>query len=324
MPNRVLAIPQISPSRRLRSHVALMRLDHSVKQLFIVPGIVTAVVLCHLHISTSLIVHVVAGLVGVTLVASSNYVLNEILDAPYDRLHPTKCQRPAASGAVYLPVAYMQWLLLAALGAALCYAVSKGVFLCSAALWLMGCIYNIAPVRSKDLPYLDVISEAINNPLRFSAGWYMVPAVMLPPASLLIAYWMLGAYFMALKRFSEYRQIGPERAGWYRKSFRHYTEKSLLNSVTFYAASAMLLFGAFVMRYRLELVLTFPVIALLMAEYFNLSFEHDSAVQNPERLLREPKIMLLLVVCALLFTLLLFVDVPLVGLLFPKSISPLH
>ena len=185
----------------------------------------------------------------------------------------------------------------------------------------MGCVYNIPPTRSKDIAYLDVVSEAINNPLRFAAGWYMVPAVALPPASLLIAYWMLGSYFMALKRFSEYRQIGPEVAGLYRKSFRHYTEKTLLNSVTFYAASAMLFFGAFVMRYRLELVLTFPVIALLMAEYFNLSFDEDSAVQNPEKLVKEPRLMLLLVLCVFLFILLLVVDVPIVGMLFPKSVA---
>ena len=38
-------------------------------------------------------------------------------------------------------------------------------------LWVMGCIYNIPPVRSKDLPYLDVLSEAVNNPLRMLAGW---------------------------------------------------------------------------------------------------------------------------------------------------------
>jgi hypothetical protein len=34
------------------------------------------------------------------------------------------------------------------------------------ALWIMGCVYNLPPVRSKDAPYLDVLSESVNNPLR--------------------------------------------------------------------------------------------------------------------------------------------------------------
>jgi len=53
----------------------------------------------------------------------------------------------------------------------------------------------------------------------------------------------------------------------------------------------MLFFGAFMMRYRIELIFSFPVVAWLMAVYFSLSFRHESAVQNPERLYREPSLM---------------------------------
>ena len=61
-------------------------------------------------------------------------------------------------------------------------------------------------------------------------------------------------------------------------------------SVMFYAATAMLFFGAFMIRYRIELVLVFPLVALLMAIYFNLAFKHNSAVQNPEKLYRGAEI----------------------------------
>jgi len=44
----------------------------------------------------------------------------------------------------------------------------------------------------QDLPYIDVLSESINNPLRFCLGWYMVTASLLPAMSLLLSYWMLG------------------------------------------------------------------------------------------------------------------------------------
>jgi hypothetical protein len=114
--------------------------------------------------------------------------------------------------------------------------------------------------------------------------------------------------------------MGPETAGWYRKSFRVYTEKSLLNSVVFYAAAAMLFFGAFIMRYRLELVFAFPVIALLMTAYFNMAFEPDSAVQNPEKLYREPGLLVLLTACIVLLVVLLFVKMPWLAQAFPKSV----
>ena len=50
------------------------------------------------------------------------------------------------------------------------------------ALWVMGCVYNVPPMRTKDRPWLDVLSEAINNPLRLLIGWYMVPSGLIAPA----------------------------------------------------------------------------------------------------------------------------------------------
>lgn len=321
MNQAVLLDPGALPlDKRVRAHLAIMRLDHSVKQLFVLPGIVIALTLSAAPVTALLLWHTLLGLLAVTLVASSNYVLNEMLDAPFDRLHPTKHSRPAACGAVYYPAGYAQWLLLGAAGVLLAFSLSRGFLLSVLTLWVMGCIYNIAPVRTKDIPWLDVLTESINNPLRFCAGWYIATSLAVPPISMLISYWMLGAYFMALKRFSEYRQIGAETAGWYRKSFRFYTEKSLLNSVVFYAAAAMLFFGAFIMRYRLELVFTFPVIALLMAVYFNLAFQPDSAVQNPEKLYREPRLLMLLSACIILLVILLFIRMPWLEQAFPKSV----
>ena len=297
-----------------------MRLDHSIKQIFIIPGIVLAMAMTGSGLSAKVLIRILIGLVASTLIACSNYVVNEILDAPFDRLHPIKKNRPAASGLVHAGWGYAQWIVMMLAGMALASYLGRGFLLSAAALWIMGCVYNIQPLRSKDIPYVDVLSESINNPLRFCLGWYSVVTAILPPASLLVSYWMLGCYFMSLKRFSEYRQIAdPAAAAAYRSSFRHYSEESLLNSATFYAAACMLFFGAFMMRYRIELILSFPVVAWLMAVYFSLSFRHESAVQNPERLYREPKLMIPLGICVALIVLLLFVNLPWIAAMFPKS-----
>jgi decaprenyl-phosphate phosphoribosyltransferase len=305
----------VSLRERLAAHLRIARLDHSVKQIFILPGIVLAMALAGAHISWAGAERICIGLLSATLIACSNYVLNEMLDAPFDRLHPTKRHRPAASGKVHLGWGFAQWLVMMAGGMALAVTLSRGFAWSALALWLMGCVYNIAPIRSKDLPYIDVLSESINNPLRFSLGWYIIVGTFslatLPPLSLLLSYWMLGAYFMALKRFSEYRQIDDCLvAASYRKSFRYYSQESLLNSVVFYAATSMLFFGAFIMRYRMELILAFPLVAWLMSVYFGLSFRHESAVQNPEKLYREPRLILVLGLCIAAFLILLFVDLP--------------
>ena len=115
---------------------------------------------------------------------------------------------------------------------------------------------------------------------------------------------------MACKRFSEYRELGGATASAYRRSFLHYTERSLLVSILFYASAAMLFFGAFVMRYRMELVLSFPLIALVMAIYLHLSFDPESPVQNPENLHRSGTLMASTGACALVMIALFWIDIP--------------
>jgi decaprenyl-phosphate phosphoribosyltransferase len=313
------ALPLSVSKGRLTAHLDLLRLDHSVKQIFVLPGIVIAASITGQPFGVSLLLRASLGLLSVVAVASSNYVLNELLDAPFDRQHPTKRIRPAACGSINTPLAYAQWLAFALIGFLLALAVSKPLFLSVLALWVMGCLYNIPPIRTKDVPYLDVLSESVNNPIRFCVGWYIVTAAVLPPASLLVAYWMLGGYFMALKRFSEYRQIGYESAVLYRRSFLFYTEQSLLVSVLFYAATSMLFFGAFIMRYRMEMIFAFPFIALLMAVYFSMAFSIDSPVQNPEKLYRQPRLMALLGVCCTVLVITSFVHFPWLAQMFPKS-----
>ena len=73
------------------------------------------------------------------------------------------------------------------------------------------------------------------------------------------------------------------------------------------------------MRYRMELILAFPMVALLMSVYFGLAFGHESSVQNPEKLYREPRLMSFLALTIAAFVILLFVDVPWISEVFVKS-----
>jgi decaprenyl-phosphate phosphoribosyltransferase len=109
------------------------------------------------------------------------------------------------------------------------------------------------------------------------------------------------------------------RAAAYRKSFSYYTLQRLLVSIVFYSSAAMLFLGAFVMRYRLELILAFPLIALVMAIYLGLASKPESAVVNPEKLYREPLLMAAVTICAATMLLLMFVDIPVLDTIFKPT-----
>jgi decaprenyl-phosphate phosphoribosyltransferase len=298
----------------LAGHLAIARIEHWVKNVFVLPGIVAAVGLNAVAPSAINVLDILLALLAVGLVASSNYVVNEVLDAPFDATHPVKRLRPVPAGQVSIPLAYVQWLVLGAAGIGLGAWIAPEVGYTLGALWVMGCVYNIPPVRTKDVPYLDVTSEAINNPLRMLVGWYAVHATFVAPASLLVSYWMVGCFFMAIKRYSELRHLlDKEQAIAYRKSFAHYTTDRLLVSIMFYAAVSMLCFGAFIMRYRAELLLAFPLVALVMALYLRIGFDDEGAAQAPEKLYRARPLMIAVTLCTALMAVLLLVDIPVVG-----------
>ena len=305
------AVVRTGTLSRVRPYVSIARPDHWFKNVFMLAGIVLACFYNHGHLESFNAVSVVWALASVCLVASSYYVLNEILDAPSDRDHPVKCRRPVPSGQVSVPLAYVQWILLGIAGLAVALMVNLAFFKVAVVLWIMGLAYNVPPVRTKDLPYLDVLSESLNNPLRLAMGWFVVSTDVIPPASLLGTWWFIGAFFMASKRFAEYRTIGDsQRAASYRSSFRYYDENRLLVSMFFYASAAALLLGVFIIRYHLELILSVPLIAGFFAYYLHIALKNNSAVQNPERLYRESGLMVYLVVCVTSFIGLMFVEIP--------------
>ena len=313
------ALPTLG--RRVAPYVEIARIDHWFKNVFVLPGIGVALYADPGLLGPALLRDAALALLAMGLVASSYYVLNEILDAPFDAIHPLKQDRPIPTGRASVRVAYAECVLLLVAALIVASLVNVRVLGSIAVLWTMGCLYNIPPARTKDKPYLDVLSESLNNPLRMLVGWYCTGITVLPPASLVAAYWMVGAFFMAVKRLAEYRRISdPVRAAAYRRSFAHYDEQRLLVSVVYYAVAFGLFFGIFLVRYRIELILTVPLIAAFIAWYIHLGFLADSPTQTPEKLLRQRGFVLWTFICVGVFVALLFIDLPQIGQIFVPTI----
>ncbi len=327
------AAPIAAPANRAaqssfdwRAYIAIARPDHWFKNVFMLAGVLLALFIDVNYWNASSIGKLIVGFVATCVVASSNYVLNEILDARLDKFHPVKHARPIPSGRVNVPLAYAEWVVLGMLGLLVAAAVNWPFFAAAAALLVMGVVYNVPPLRTKQWPYLDVLSESVNNPLRLMLGWFTVTAVAVPPLSLMISYWLVGAFFMASKRFAEYRSIGDKaRAAAYRGSFQYYDDNRLLVSMCVYACGSAFLLGVFIIRYHLELILLVPLIAGFFGYYLHIALKKDSPVQAPEKLYREWGLMLYLALCLALFVLLMFIHVPWLYSLFnvPESQMPI-
>lgn len=223
-------------------------------------------------------------------VSTANYIINEIADAPFDVHHPTKRNRPLASGAVRRAPLVLWAGLIGGASLVLARALySREFFFALLALLLAGFAYNLKPVRTKDVPFLDSISESINNPIRFLVGWYALAPASFPPASLLVCWWAFGNFLMVGKRLSELRFLG-DRAGDYRASLRRYTRGTLLFGM---AASAAVLFAGYFAFAAARGLRGFfwvsPFLAFYLFLFFRKTLAEREVMEEPEQLLARPK-----------------------------------
>jgi decaprenyl-phosphate phosphoribosyltransferase len=300
----------------LSAYLQLARPEHWVKHVFILPGVCLAFLLSTTH-EEQILKNIVLGFLSACLLASANYVINGWLDGQYDKYHPNKKDRPAATGKVLLEFVMIEYVALIVLGLFLANLVNKPYLITSAIFAFMGIVYNVRPLRFKDYAFLDVITESVNNPLRLFMGWCMISANTIPPLSLIISYWFGGAFLMGTKRLAEYKYIAAQGKlndlFLYRRSFKGYTESSLILSSFLYGLISSFFVAAFLIKHKNEFLFLFPFLALLFTYYLKMALDVKSVVQNPEKLHKDKGLVLIVAVIVALFFVLTFTHIPFAG-----------
>jgi 4-hydroxybenzoate polyprenyltransferase len=268
-----------------------LRFDHWIKNLVVPVGSLLALAARRSYPDGAEIGAIVLAFVVSGLVSSVNYAVNEILDAPFDARHPTKRDRPIPSGRVRVGPLLVLTAAVALLAIGLSWWLLPSAVLGGAgALFLAGLVYNLPPLRLKDWPYLDAVTESLTNPIRIAVGWQAVAAGA-PPVLLLITVWAFGAFLMTGKRLAELRLLG-DLAARYRPTFRAYSVASLFLVQLVYALVGFGALARLVATQRPEVLPALPLVAVLLGWAFKMTFEPESPLIDPEHLYRRPVFLL--------------------------------
>ncbi len=290
----------MGPARGDRSvgwgvYLRALRLDRWPRSLAVLPGWAFALV-WHRRPWDGAALGALAGAYLATLgVSVFGYVLNEVMDAPYDAHHPVKRVRPVVQGRV--SVGGLMGLGLVALGSGFLVGhwLSPHTWLPLSFLAIAGLLYNVPP-RTKDVPYLDALTEAVNQPLRFLIGWFSVVTWVRdwPSPWVLGAVWAFSAFLMYTKRLSEKLSLPEAQAALYRRSLAAYSRARLVVCIVGSGVATLgTLAGAALDLGRPRLWLLLPGVAVYALWIYGQATRHPHYGDEPEALFRRPVFLVL-------------------------------
>jgi decaprenyl-phosphate phosphoribosyltransferase len=147
----------------LSAYIKLIRPKDWAKNLFLFIPVFFAQRI--LEVNT--MIEVAVGFFCFSCVASSIYIINDYRDIEDDKKHPTKCNRPLASGAVKKSMALVICIALLIIGAATAYFVRDKFLFVLGIYFFINIGYSLG---LKNIPILDIILIAIGFVLRVKAG----------------------------------------------------------------------------------------------------------------------------------------------------------
>jgi len=291
---------------KLRLYLDSLRLERWPRSLAIIPGFVAVFVLdpgrWDAAALPALLVRLVAAFLLTWLISTANYIVNEITDAPFDRYHPQKKHRPLVDKRVDAVRLVLLWIVLVAASTVVARLLFPPPFLYSLlALLVAGLLYNVPPVRLKDVPFLDSTVESANNPIRLLIGWYAVESGF-PPWLLLLAWWAFGNFLMVGKRVAEKKFLTEAESAGYRRSLKRYSQRMLVVFMVLNAGVFLLSFALFAVASGLStLLFSLPFVLVYLGMFIRKSLKDREGAEEPEKLLKNPHFALYTLFLALVF-----------------------
>ena len=243
------------------------------------------------------------------LVASAEYLVNDVRDRESDRHHPSKRRRPIAAG-LLSPTAALTWaavLSLVGLGSAFALDLRAGGVVTAYIVLTVAYSYEL-----KHIVLLDIMAISAGFVLRAMAG---ALAIDVPISPWLYVVTALGALFLAIHKRRAEILLLEERANQHRPTLEEYTPELLDQMGSLVTASTLVAYGLYTftaenLPTNHSMMLTIPFVLYGLFRYLFLVHKHGMGGSPEDVLLRDRPLMIdiILWVTASITLLLVFRD----------------
>ncbi|MEA2071989.1 MAG: UbiA prenyltransferase family protein [Campylobacterota bacterium] len=173
----------------MKDIITLLRPHQYVKNLFIFAPLIFA-----FNFSQEALLNATIAFVLFSVLASAVYILNDYLDIEEDKKHPTKKDRPLASGAILPSTANLLFLALSSLVFLVAFNINVELFTVLLSYFMLNIAYSL---KLKHIAIVDIFIIATGFVLRLFAGSL---ATQTPLSMWIIIITFLLAIFLALAK----------------------------------------------------------------------------------------------------------------------------
>lgn len=231
------------------------------------------------------------------LLSSASYVLNDIIDFPYDKKHPVKKNRPIASGQITIAEATFIVFILTFASLIISLLFSVSFFLLAFVFILLHFFYSL---YLKKMAVIDIFAISFSFMLRTFAG--EVVSGYHIPIWLLLTIFFVSLFMATVKRHAELVSRGTET----RASLFYYKEHLLDFMTTTFATATIIAFSFYAyfekppqtqallsdimssvfpgFEARKWLMISIPLVVYGIARYAQLLYEKEMG-ERPEKII---------------------------------------
>lgn len=265
------------------NYIKLLRPKHYIKNV---------IILLPLFFSGQFLVweKLLFGLLGIivfSMLSSSIYIFNDLNDVEKDRLHPQKCNRPIASGAVKKPVAVIIMiglLIMTGIISLLLFNMNSVIYL--SVYYILNILYS---VRLKCVPILDVAILASGFLIRVLFGGCLLDIEVSEWLYLMI---LSGALYMGLGKRRNELILGTGS----RSVLKKYSKDFLNQNMNVCMGLAMVFYSLWAKdSIHKSMIWTIPLFIIIIMRY-GYSSECDKGGDLVEIILHDVLLLLLLVI----------------------------
>jgi 4-hydroxybenzoate polyprenyltransferase len=220
----------------LKALIKTMRLRQWTKNVFVLAALVFDLKLRE----PDAIARSLAGFFLFCFLSSVVYIINDIADREADRNHPTKRNRPIASGKLPVRVALWSGIIMLVITLTISYLLSGEFFLIAGAYFLINLAYSN---WLKHVVIVDVLIIATGFVLRVGAGVSLIHVVRFSPW-LYVCMTLLALYMGFGKRRAELSQLTPETNSS-RKVLEGYTIPFLDQLITIVSGATIIAYSLY-------------------------------------------------------------------------------